>query len=94
MESKQWGWPSTAYDATEIKLQQFSARPFQILAFSHEYATMKIQMVWVSPKHLDIRFGPSDGKCDHVDMDFQAIQAGGVEISTEAFPGPANTVRC
>jgi hypothetical protein len=94
VESKQWSGPGNDFDATQIELQQANAPPFEILDFTHEYATMKIQLVWISPQHLDVQFGPSDRKCDHVDIIFQAIQAAGIEITTRPFPGPANTVRC
>ena len=94
IESKQWSGPGNDFAATQIELQQARTSPFEILGFTHEYATMKTQVVWVNPQHLDVRFGPSDRECDHVDITFQAIQAAGIEITTEPFPGLANTVRC
>ncbi|HEY1926895.1 MAG TPA: hypothetical protein VGG92_05475 [Caulobacteraceae bacterium] len=94
VESKQWSGPGNDFDATQIKLQQGNAPPFEILGFTHEYATMKVRLVWMNPQHLDIQFGPSDRRCDHVDITFQAIRAADIQITTEPFSGLANTVPC
>lgn len=83
--SQQWGGPGTAYDATTVYLKPVgdSHSPTQVLVFSHQYPTMKLKMVWLSPKHLDVNYGPSDKPGDYVKLDFKVPQYGGIEISVE-----------
>src|ERR1019366_3511467 len=73
--SQQWGGPGTAYDATTVYLKwvRGSQAPMQILGFSHQYATMILKMEWVTPKHLDVRYGESERPGDQVSLDFQVI---------------------
>ena len=81
--TQQWGGPGTAYDATTVYLKPIddSQSATQVLLFSHQYATMKLKMVWLDPKHLDVTYGPSDRPGDHVKLDFRVAQHSGIEIS-------------
>ncbi len=83
--SQQWGGPGTAYDATTVYLKPIddSQPETRVLAFSHQYATMKLKMVWLNPKHLDVTYGPSDRPGDHVKLDFRVAQHSGIEISVQ-----------
>jgi hypothetical protein len=83
--SQQWGGPGTAYDATTVYLKQIEASksPTQVLVFSHQYATMNLKMEWVTPTHLDVRYGPSSRPGDRVTLDFQVAKISGVDISVE-----------
>jgi len=85
--SQQWGGPGTAYDATTVFLKPIddSQPETQVLAFSHQYSTMKLKMVWLNPKHLDVTYGPSDRPGDHVKLDFRVAQHSGIEISVQDF---------
>lgn len=49
IESRQLSGSGNDFDATQISLQQAKSPPFEILGFPHEYATMKLQLVWESP---------------------------------------------
>jgi hypothetical protein len=81
--SQQWGGPGTAYDATTVYLKWIkgSQPPTEVLEFSHQYATMDLKMKWITPKHLEVTYGPSAKPGDHVSLDFQAVKCGGVDIS-------------
>jgi|SRR5208282_3785275 len=81
--SQQWGGLGTAYDATTVYLKWIkgSQPPTQVLGFSHQYATMNLNMEWLTPTHLEVTYGPSASPGDHVSLDFQAIKCGGIDIS-------------
>jgi hypothetical protein len=83
--SRQWGGPGTAYDDTEVYLKQIdlSQPAKQVLQFSHNFATMNLKLVWVSPKHLDVMYGPSERPGDHVKLDFRIAQYNGIEVSVQ-----------
>jgi hypothetical protein len=83
--SQQWGGPGTAYDATTVYLKPIdNSQPVTpVLTFSHQYATMKLKMVWLNPKHFDVTYGPSDRPGDHAKLDFQVAQHSGIEISVQ-----------
>ncbi len=92
--SQQWGGPGTAYDATTVYLKQggtergslaglLAGRPraIEVLAFSHQYATMSLEMYWVTPTHLEVVYGPSRRPGDRVSLNFQAVKCADVKIS-------------
>lgn len=87
-QSQQWGGPGTAYDATTVYLKWVKGRqpPVEILGFSHQYATMHLEMKWVTPKHLAVTYAPTSKPGDHVSVDFQAIKCADVTISVEEVP--------
>lgn len=92
--SQQWGGPGTAYDATTVYLKPIddSQPATQVLTFSHQYATMKLKMVWLNPKHLDVTYGPSDRPGDNVKLDFRVAQHSGIEISVRDLSTHAGRV--
>lgn len=87
--SQQWGGPGNAYDATTVYLKRSkgSQRPTQILVFSHQYATMNLKMEWISPNHLDVKYGPSLRPGDHVNLDFQISKIAGISVSVQDISG-------
>ena len=82
--SEQSGGPGNAYDATVVYLKWLkgSQPPTQVLLFSHQYATMKLKMEWVTPTHLNVKYGER-GPGDHVNLDFQVIKCAGIDISVQ-----------
>jgi hypothetical protein len=92
--TQQWGGPGTAYDATTVYLKPIddSQSATQVLVFSHQYPTMKLKMVWLNPKHLDVTYGPSDRPGDRVNLDFHAEQHSGIEISVQDLSTHAGRV--
>jgi hypothetical protein len=84
-----------AYDATTVYLKQVkgSQLPAQILAFSHQYGTMNLKMDWVTPRHLDVAYGPSSRPGDQVSLDFQVVKIGGVDISVRKLSDTTNVSR-
>jgi hypothetical protein len=82
-QSQQWSGPGTAYDATTVYLKWIkgSQPPTQVLLFSHQYATMSLNMEWLTPAHLEVTYGVSARPGDHVKLDFQAVKCGDVDIS-------------
>ena len=89
--SQQWGGPGTAYDATTVYLKSIKGPqpPAQVMLFSHQFATMNLTMKWVTPKHLEVMYGPSANPGDHVSLDFQAVKCGGVDISVRELSSGA-----
>jgi hypothetical protein len=84
--SQQWSGPGNAYDATTVYLKWvrgWRAPTREILVFSHQYATIKLRMVWVTPTHLNVMYGESGKPGDEVDLDFQVVKCGGVDISVQ-----------
>lgn len=92
--SQQWGGPGTAYDATTVYLKPIddSQSATQVLVFSHQYPTMKLKLIWLNPKHLDVTYGPSDRAGDHVKLDFRVAQHNGIEISVQDLSTHAGPV--
>jgi hypothetical protein len=86
--SQQWGGPGTAYDATTVFLKPSKGTqpPTQVLAFSHQYATMYLKMDWITPTHLDVTYAASTRPNDHVSLDFQAVKCDDVEITVREIP--------
>jgi|SRR5579863_6362614 len=84
-KTQQWGGPGTAYDATTVSLKQVgTSRPAtQVLLFSHQYATMNLSMQWLTPKHLQVRYGPSTQPNDRVNLEFHVAKTSGVDVSVE-----------
>jgi hypothetical protein len=81
--SEQIGGPGTAYDGTSVYLKRikgFGSRT-QVLGFSHQYATMTLKMEWLSPTHLEVTYGPSARPGDRVNLGFEVVKYGGVDIS-------------
>lgn len=94
--SQQWGGPGTAYDATSVYLKRLAGTPkspTQVLVFSHQYATMNLRMDWVTPTHLDVRYGPSSRPGDRVTLEFQVAKIDGVDISVESLPGATTSTQ-
>lgn len=83
-QSRQWTGPGTAYDATTVYIRNASSsKHIQVVAFSHQYATMNLKMKWLTPTHLQIEYGPSGRAGDRVDLDFQIARVSGIDISVE-----------
>jgi len=89
--SQQWGGPGTAYDATTVYLKdvESSRAPTQIILFSHQYATMNLNMQWITPAHLVVTYGPNSKPGDRVAVEFQAAKVEGVDISIQQQSGEA-----
>jgi len=85
--SQQWGGPGTAYDATTVSLKSTKGLqpPTDVLAFSHQYATMNLKMEWVTPTHLEVTYGPSARPGDRVSLNFQVVKCAGIDISVRAL---------
>jgi hypothetical protein len=81
--SQQWSGPGNAYDATTVSLKRTSGdtTPIKVLDFDHDYATMDINMKWLTPTHLEVMYGASSLPGDHVNVNFQAIRCAGIDIS-------------
>jgi hypothetical protein len=89
------GGPETAYDATTVYLKQINGTqpPTQVLVFSHQYATMYLKkMDWSTATHLNSLYAASTRPGDQVDIDFQAVKCGGVDISMREASGGAINV--
>jgi hypothetical protein len=86
--TQQWGGPGTAYDATTVYLKPVNTgeTPTQVLVFSHQYSTMNLKMEWVSPTHLEVKYGTSARPDDHVSLDFQVVKMSGIDISVQELP--------
>lgn len=93
--TQQWGGPGTAYDATTVYLKQVtvSEAPTQVLVFSHQYDTMNLKMEWLTPTHLEVRYGASTRPGDRVSLDFQVAKFHGIDISVKELPGVASKSR-
>jgi hypothetical protein len=57
--------------------------PMQILVFSHQWRTMRLNMKWLSPSHLEVVYGPSSRPWDHVEVDFQVVKIAGIDVSLQ-----------
>jgi hypothetical protein len=82
-QSQQVGGPGTAYDGTSVYLTRIngSQPPTQVLGFSHQFATMNLKMEWVTPTHLEVSYGASARPGDHVNLGFEVVKYGGIDIS-------------
>ena len=80
-ESVQNGGPGTAADYTSVSLSRPGKKPVEVLLFNHQYATMTLQMRWLTPTDLQVDYGPSSRPGDTVTVDFQAVKLGPVSIS-------------
>jgi hypothetical protein len=60
--------------------------PIKILAFSHEYATIRLNMEWLDPQHLAVTYGASARPGDQVDVTFQAVKCSDISISLRELP--------
>jgi hypothetical protein len=87
-QSQQWSGPGNAYDATTVYLKQASGPRIEVLEFSNQAPVMNLKMQWVSPRHLQVTYGENAVQ-DHVDVDFQAVKCGDVEISLQHAPADA-----
>ena len=85
-ESIQNGGPGTAYDHTSVSLSQPGQKPVEVLLFNHQYATMNLQMRWLTPTNLQVDYGPSLRPGDTVTVHFQAVKVGRVTISLRRLP--------
>lgn len=94
-QSQQWGGPGTAYDATTVYLTDVKASraPTQVLVFSHQYATMNLEMEWLSPTHLEVKYGASTRPGDHVSLDFQVVKISGIDISVQELSSHGDATR-
>jgi hypothetical protein len=94
--TQQFGGPGTAGDLTTVYLQRHleppgshrpgaseAQEPMQILVFSHQWRTMRLNMKWLSPRHLEVVYGPSSRPWDHVDVDFQVVKIAGIDVSLQ-----------
>jgi hypothetical protein len=91
--SQQWSGPGNAYDATTVYLKWIkgSRPPTEVLEFSHQYATMNLEMEWVTPTHLNVTYGPSARPGDQVSLDFQVVKIGGIDISVRQLSSDMTT---
>ena len=48
---------------------------------------MNLKMEWVTPTHLEVAYGPSPRPGDHVNLGFQVVKYGGVDISVRDLSG-------
>jgi hypothetical protein len=55
----------------------------EVLEFSHNNMTMNLRMEWVTPTHLHVTYGENARPGDHVNLNFQAVKCGGVDISVQ-----------
>lgn len=81
--SEQVGGGGAAYNGTSVFLKRINSSqpPTQVLGFSHAYATMNLKMEWITPTHLEVSYGPSARAGDHVNLGFQVVKYGGIDIS-------------
>jgi len=79
--TQSWGGPGTAYDATTVYLAQPARSPTAVLGFSHQFQTMTLVMTWLTPRHLDVAYGPSEKAGDSVELDLQTVRFGDVDIT-------------
>ncbi len=86
-QSEQWSGPGNASDGTFVYLRwtKGSEPQTEILAFDHQYATMNLNMKWLTPTHLDVSYGPSARLGDQINLDFQVVKMGGITITTHEF---------
>ena len=42
---------------------------------------MNLNMKWLTPTHLEVTYGASAKPGDHVNLDFQVVKCGGIDIS-------------
>jgi hypothetical protein len=86
--SQQWGGRGGAADATRVYLKwtKGNVPPIEILAFSHEYATMSLNMEWLDPQHLVVTYGASASPGDKVNLHFQAVKCSDISISLRELP--------
>jgi hypothetical protein len=89
--SEQWGGPGGAADATRVYLKwtKGDTAPIEVLAFSHEYATMSLKMEWPDPQHLVVTYGASARPDDKVSLNFQAVKCSDINISVRELPSAA-----
>jgi hypothetical protein len=83
--SRSEGGGPTAYDFTTVDLKWLrgSQPSTRVLGFTQQYPTMNLEMEWVTPKHLNVRYGPSARPGDHVSLDFQVVKMSGIEITVQ-----------
>ena len=81
--SRSEGGGPTAYDFTTVDLKWLrgSQPSTRVLSFSHQFPTMNLKMEWITPKHLNVTYGPSARPGDNVSLDFQVVKMSGIEIS-------------
>jgi hypothetical protein len=94
--SEQWSGPGGAADATRVYLKwtKGDVPPIEILAFSHEYATMSLKIEWQDPQHLVVTYGASTRPGDKVNLNFQAVKCSDISISVRELPPvPANDLK-
>lgn len=82
--SQEWGGFGTAYAVTTVALKSTeSGATADVLAFSQQYATMCIEVKWLSPNRLAVSFGPSSRPGDQVDLNYQVTVFYGISISAQ-----------
>jgi len=83
--SEQWSGPGNAYDASTVFLKSLKGAepPTPVLGFSHEYATMNLNMQWVTPTHLQVTYKESARPGDHVRLNLQIARYAGIDISAQ-----------
>ena len=60
-------------------------RATEILLVSHQYATIRMEIKWISETHLDIGYGPSTRPGDQTAIDFEVSRCLGVDVTVEPF---------
>jgi len=76
----QWSGPGSAYAATSVYLRQGPQDSVEVLDFDNEYGAMWLQMKWLTPRRLEVSYGPKTA-ADIISVDFQVVKVAGVEIS-------------
>jgi hypothetical protein len=82
--SQQWSGLGNAYDEAVVYLKRLntSDSPIQILGFSNQSPTMRLDMRWVDSTHFDVAYAENPGSGDRITIDFQVVKCAGIDIST------------
>lgn len=81
-ESRQWGGPGNAFDATQVLIGRTgSERRKEVLLLSSQFATMNLRMKWPGPDALCVAYGPSARPGDSVQVERVVSHLGQLEIT-------------
>jgi hypothetical protein len=69
-----------AYATTSVYLQRESQDSVEVLGFDNNYGAMWLQMKWLTPRHLEVSYGPRTSS-DIISVEFQVVKVADVEIS-------------
>jgi len=77
---QQWSGPGNAYAATSVYLKRGMQDSVEVLGFNNDYGAMWLRMQWLTPRHLEVTYGPKTS-ADSISVAFQAVKFMDVEIS-------------